>query len=98
MFVIFVLRRYGDIHAVTPAERMYSVVTMLLGACGIGIVLSNVTSLLGSLNAYAHALSVKLHEVCASPLGCFTVLAWAINTFVNHKRGLTAYSRAHSPK
>ena len=59
----FILRRYGDIHAVTSPERLFSVFVQLIGACGIGIMLSNVTSLLSSLNAYTHALTVKLHEV-----------------------------------
>jgi hypothetical protein len=44
-------------------ERLYSVVVMLVGAASIGILLSTITTLLRSLNAYSHALAVRLHEV-----------------------------------
>ena len=54
---------YGDIHAVTSVERLYAVLVMLIGATGIGVLLSTVTAVLSSLNAYTHALTIKLHEV-----------------------------------
>ena len=54
---------YGDICPTNNAERMYTLVCLLIGALVFGYLLSSIGELLGSLDKQAMALDEKLDEV-----------------------------------
>jgi hypothetical protein len=56
---------YGDIYATNSNERIYSIVTQLLGAVMFGAVISQVTRLIESQNPQARAFKEKMDELKA---------------------------------
>jgi len=46
---------YGDIFAVTDSERLYSIITQIIGACCFGFIIANVTILIESMDPQGKA-------------------------------------------
>ena len=56
---------YGDIHATNSSERIYSIVTQLLGAVMFGAVIAQVTRLIESQHPQQRAFKEKMDELKA---------------------------------
>lgn len=54
---------YGDIHATNTDERLYSMVTMVIGAGGFGIIIANITKILENWNRETTTRARKLDIV-----------------------------------
>ena len=51
---------YGDVHALTNYERMYSVFAQLIGASAFGFIIGNISSILERMDARAAAFNRKM--------------------------------------
>ena len=56
---------YGDVHAVNSWERIFSIVTMIVGAAFFGVMVANISGLLETLNARSNAFRRKMETVKA---------------------------------
>jgi len=54
---------YGDIVAVSLAEKWYAVVIMMLGATVFGYILANIATLMGQLNARESRVQARIKNV-----------------------------------
>ena len=56
---------YGDIYATNFSERIYSIVTQLLGACVFGFIIGNIATLLDTVDARGAAYKYRMDEIKA---------------------------------
>lgn len=56
---------FGDMHATNTNERIFSIVTEIVGACGFGYLIGNITKILGNWNREKSTRAEKLSMVQA---------------------------------
>ncbi|KAJ0412771.1 hypothetical protein ATCC90586_002401 [Pythium insidiosum] len=54
---------YGDVHATNTEERLFAMATQIVGACGFGIIIGNITKILENWNREAMSRVRKLSIV-----------------------------------
>ena len=54
---------YGDVRALSTAERVVSIITQCIGVSVFGFIVANISSMLATLNVRGSLLSEKMSEV-----------------------------------
>lgn len=58
-----VLSRYGDIHPVNQIERLFGIITMIIGGVVFGALVAKVTSIIDKRNPQQQAFNAKMKQL-----------------------------------